>query len=100
MPEVMSISTVWLNRAREAENAARELERLVSSAGTVLSQNRFGVDCVEGRALFVNLNHAVELWRSSISAIAEDLATTALHCRTAAAHYELVDSLSASEIGD
>lgn len=96
MPEVLSISTVWLNRAREAEDAARELDRLSAAARFVLANNYFGTDCVEGAALYGQLAQLTEAWSSDVAVLGQQLGIAAANCRHAAAAYVGTDQLLVS----
>lgn len=98
MPEVVSIASVWRDRARVAEEAAAELDRLLLDAGRIVRVNYFGVDCVEGAALFTQLSQYLAGWRTDTAEASEQLRSVANRCDDAGASFTAADDAAAGGI--
>lgn len=91
MTEVESIAAVWRDRARVAEDAAVELDRLVQAAASTVHWNYFGTDCAEGETLFAQLGASLASWRAEVEKISEAARSVAVNCLVAADSYTLAD---------
>lgn len=98
MPEVVSIASVWRDRARVAEEAAAELDELANAAGYVLGANYFGEGCVEGDLLFGALAEYMQSWRGEAAEASVSLRTFAANCRAAVEAFALADGAATDGI--
>ncbi|UQE76036.1 hypothetical protein [Gordonia sp. PP30] len=89
--EVRSEADVWRLRAAAAEDAARELGGLASDLRRVLRRNYFGVDCVEGQALFDKLIQVTGQVAADFDAQCAELDQLSSRCTAAAAAYDEAD---------
>ncbi|MFC0314986.1 type VII secretion target [Gordonia phosphorivorans] len=91
MTDLVADAAVWRDRARVADEAAAELDRLIEAASGVVRANYFGSGCVEGVALFNGLRNELSDCRADLGALAQELASTAARCRIAAETYAAAD---------
>ncbi|MCK0439855.1 hypothetical protein MUG78_10400 [Gordonia alkaliphila] len=94
MTDVVADAAVWLDRARMADEAAQDLDRLLEAASGTVRRNYFGNGCAEGIALFEELHRILSAWQADMGSLTVGLAATAERCRIAAAQYESADQAS------
>lgn len=96
MSDLVSMAEVWRDRARVAEQAASDLDRLAMAAINVVRTNHFGMGCPEGAELFDQLRALLDTWRGDIKGLSADLRSTSAGCLHAASMYDEADSAGAS----
>ncbi|MFT3663304.1 MAG: hypothetical protein QM809_18640 [Gordonia sp. (in: high G+C Gram-positive bacteria)] len=78
-------------RAKTADRAADELDRLIEDSRLILTANDYGVDCVEGVSLFDGAKELLSVWRAEAHTLVMSVKTLASDCRRSVAAYAASD---------
>ena len=100
MSDLVSIAEVWRDRARVAEQAASDLDGLVSAASATIRHNYFGHGCSEGAALFTALSDLIAGWCDETNQLSASLLATAARCRHAAQAIGDTDESAGAGMGE
>ncbi|GAA3965405.1 hypothetical protein GCM10022231_27670 [Gordonia caeni] len=98
MSDLVSIAEVWRDRARVAEQAAADLEGLDTALRSVVARNYFGIECVEGTALYGRLREIVGGVSAEFERLVTASRTLAANSTAAAQAYEVQDQEACGDL--